>query len=81
MLVIRLGERDEDGDISGGDGDDGCCGGMWMVMKCRRGGGDSKGMMLMEVGEIWRSHADFLDGDGFKWWLDLEVFSAKLTSW
>ena len=81
IVVLRGVKRDEDGDISGSDGDTGCCSGMWMVMKFRRGGGESKDMMVIKVGEIRRSHAKFLDGDGFKWWLDVDVFSGELTSW
>ena len=33
LLVIRPGERDVDRDISGGDGDYGCCGRFWRVVK------------------------------------------------
>ena len=33
LLVIRPGKRDDDGDISGGDGNDGCCCRFWWMIK------------------------------------------------
>lgn len=32
-MVIRLGERDEDGDMCRGDGDDNYCGRFWTYLK------------------------------------------------
>ena len=39
-------------------GDDDCCGGIWMVMKCIRGGREKNDMRVMEV-------VDILVGGGF----------------
>ena len=62
------------GDASGGNGDDGYCGGILMMMNCRRGGRERKYMSVIEVDKIEQSHAEFLVGDGFMLWMDLELF-------
>ena len=67
-------KRDEDGDISGGDGDDGddgCYGRFWRMMKCRCCGGENNYMTVVEVGKI--------GAEPYKNYL--EVFTGEFTGW